>query len=166
MLQTLGKLTKAQHSSNTLVSSHTRMHRHRHTHDMKSPGVRNKGLKASVMQLWLERRGREIVVPVTLLSGILGPWPSQAKRSLISISIYLYLSLSLFISRGFPGGSAGKESACNVGDLGATPELGRSPGEGNSYPLQYSGLENSMDYIVHGVAKIGHNWATFTFTYL
>ena len=50
---------------------------------------------------------------------------------------------------GFPGGSAGKESACNVGDLGSVPELGRSPGEGNGYPLQYYGLENSMDYIVH-----------------
>ena len=54
---------------------------------------------------------------------------------------------------GFPGGSAGKESACNVGDLGAIPGLGRYPGEGNSYPLQYSGLENSMDCIVHGVAE-------------
>ena len=54
---------------------------------------------------------------------------------------------------GFPDGSAGKESACNVGDLGSTPGLGRSPGEGNSYPLWNSGLENSMDYIVHGVTK-------------
>ena len=54
---------------------------------------------------------------------------------------------------GFPGGSADKESACNSGDLGLIPGLGRSPGEGNGYPLQYSGLENSMDYIVHGVAK-------------
>ena len=52
-----------------------------------------------------------------------------------------------------PGGSAGKESACNAGDLGSKPGLGRSPGEGNSYPLQYSDLENSMDCIVHGVAK-------------
>ena len=54
---------------------------------------------------------------------------------------------------GFPCGSAGKESACNAGDLGSMPVLGRSPGEGNVYPLQYSGLENSMDCIVHGVAK-------------
>ena len=53
----------------------------------------------------------------------------------------------------FPGGSAGKESACNAGDLSSIPGLGRSPGEGNGYPLQYSGLENSMDCIVHGVAK-------------
>ena len=50
-------------------------------------------------------------------------------------------------------GSAGKESACNMGDLGSIPGLGRSPGEGKGYPLQYSGLENSVDCIVHGVAK-------------
>ena len=54
---------------------------------------------------------------------------------------------------GFSCGSADKESACNVGDLGFIPGLGRSPGEGKSYPLQYSCLENSLDYIVHGVAK-------------
>ena len=49
--------------------------------------------------------------------------------------------------------TAGKESACNSGDLGSILRLERSPGEGNGYPLQYSGLENSMDCIVHGVAK-------------
>ena len=54
---------------------------------------------------------------------------------------------------GFPGGSTGKESARNAGDLGSIPGLGRSRGEGNDYPPQYSGLENSMDCIVHGVAK-------------
>ena len=47
---------------------------------------------------------------------------------------------------GFPCGSAGKESACNVGDLGLIPGLGRSPGEGKGYPLQYLDPENSMDY--------------------
>ena len=47
---------------------------------------------------------------------------------------------------GFPGGSDGKEFTCNEGDLGSIPGLGRSPGEGNDYPLQYSGLENSMDF--------------------
>ena len=51
---------------------------------------------------------------------------------------------------GFPCGSAGKESTCNVGDLGLTPGLGKSPGEGNGYPLRYSGLENSMDYSPRG----------------
>ena len=65
---------------------------------------------------------------------------------------------------GFSGGSAGEESACNAGHLGLIPGLGRSPGGGKGYPLQYSGLENSMDYLVHGVAKVGHDLATFTFT--
>ena len=54
---------------------------------------------------------------------------------------------------GFPCGSAGKESTCNVGELGSIPGLGRSPGEGKDDPLQYSGLENSRDCVVHGVAK-------------
>ena len=53
----------------------------------------------------------------------------------------------------FPGGPAGEESACSVGDLGSIPGLGRSPGEGRGCPLQYCGLGNSMDCIVHGVAK-------------
>jgi len=56
-------------------------------------------------------------------------------------------------SPGFPCGSAGKESACNVGDPSLIPGLGRSPGEGKGYPLQYSDLENSMDCVVHVVAK-------------
>ena len=54
---------------------------------------------------------------------------------------------------GFPCSSAGKESACNVGDPGSIPEMGISPGEGKGYPLQQSGLENSMECVVHGVAK-------------
>ena len=54
---------------------------------------------------------------------------------------------------GFPCGSAGKESACNEGDLGSVLGLRRSPGEGRGYLLQYSGLENSTDCVVHGVAK-------------
>ena len=55
--------------------------------------------------------------------------------------------------RGFPCGSAGKESTCNAGELGLIPGLGRSPGEEKGYPLQYSGLENSTDCIVHRVTK-------------
>ena len=54
---------------------------------------------------------------------------------------------------GFPFGSAGKESTCNMGDLSLIPGLGRSPGEGKGYPLQYSGLEKSMDSIAQGVAE-------------
>ena len=55
---------------------------------------------------------------------------------------------------GFSCGSAAKEYTCNAGDLGSIPGLGRSPGEGKGYPLQYSGLEKSMDCIVHGVAEL------------
>ena len=66
------------------------------------------------------------------------PW----RRKRLPIPVFL----------GFPGGSVGKESAYNVGDLGSIPGLGRS-GEGKGYPLQYSGLENLMDCIVHGGAK-------------
>ena len=53
----------------------------------------------------------------------------------------------------FPCDSAGKESACNAEELDSIPGLGRSPGKGKGYPLQYPGLKNSMDCIVHGVAK-------------
>ena len=61
--------------------------------------------------------------------------------------------LPTLVFLGVSGRSDGKESACNVGDLGSIPGLGRAPGEGKGYPLQYSGLENSMDSTVHGVAK-------------
>ena len=64
----------------------------------------------------------------------------------------------------FPCGSAGKESACNVGDLGSIPRLGRFPGEGKGYPLQYSVLENSMDCIVCGVANSQTQLSDFHFT--
>ena len=64
---------------------------------------------------------------------------------------------------GFPCVSAGKESACNVRDLGSIPGLGRFPGEGKGHPLQYSGLENSKDYIVHGVAKSQTRLSDFHF---
>ena len=61
--------------------------------------------------------------------------------------------MPLKVCLGFLGGSAGKEFACSAGDLGLIPGLGRFPGEGKGYPLQYSGLENFMDCMVHGVAK-------------
>ena len=59
----------------------------------------------------------------------------------------------LFSNMGSPGGSAGKDSSCNAGDLCSIPGLRRFPGEGKGYPLQYSSQENSMRCIVHGVAK-------------
>ena len=73
--------------------------------------------------------------------------------------------ISLFKAGLFLGGSAAKESACNVGDLGLIPGLGRSPGEGKGHPLQYSGLGNSMDCIVRGVAKSQAQLGDFHFTF-
>ena len=84
---------------------------------------------------------------------------SLPKRE-ITLQVFMSSANKLKHRLGLTGGfticpcsSAGKESACNAGDLGSIPGLGRSPGEGKGYPLQYSGLENSMDCIVHGVAK-------------
>ena len=61
--------------------------------------------------------------------------------------------LVLCTIRGFPVSSVGKESACNVGDLGLIPRLGKAPGEGKGYLLHYSDLVHSMDCVVHVVAK-------------
>ena len=74
------------------------------------------------------------------------------------MSVYFFIKrrryrLSTPVFLGFPGGSVGKEFAYGVGDLGSIPGLGRSPGEGKGYPLQYSGLENSTGCIVLGVSK-------------
>ena len=65
---------------------------------------------------------------------------------------------------GFPCGSAGKESTCNAGDLSSIPGLWRSPGEGKGYPLQYSGLENSMHCM--GLQRVRHDWVAFTFPFI
>ena len=83
------------------------------------------------------------------------PWSpkeSDTTEQLNWIELKPYFT-SAILPSGFPGGSAGKESACSVRDLGSVSGLGRSPGDGNSYPLQYSGLVNSMDCVVHGVAE-------------
>ena len=82
------------------------------------------------------------------------PFTMQCRRPLFNSWVGLIrwrrdrLPAPVFL--GFPCDSAGKEPTCNVGDMGSVPGLGRSPGEGKDYPLQYSGLENSMDCIVHG----------------
>ena len=80
------------------------------------------------------------------------------KEEAVIFYFFFFFLLFGYIILGFTGGSAGKESVCNAGDLGLIPGLGRSPGEGNGNPLQYSCLENPMDRetwqaIVHGVAK-------------
>ena len=83
------------------------------------------------------------------------------------ILLFVLLIVSFVVEKlymGFPGSSASKESTCNAGDLGSIPGFGRSPGEGKCYPHQYSGLENFMDYIVHGVAKSRTQLSNFHFT--
>ena len=80
--------------------------------------------------------------------------------------LWHFTSLTWGISSRFPlgvhGGSEGEKSACNVGDLGSIPGLERAPGGGRGNPLQYS----SLDYTAHGVASVGHHWATSTCTSL
>ena len=71
-----------------------------------------------------------------------------------------------YVCKGFPDSSVGKESTCNAGDPGQIPGLGRSSGGGKGYPLQYSGLENSMDSIVHGVAESWTGLSDFHFHYI
>ena len=101
-------------------------------------------------------------------------WTSATWHSLSSHLDLVYVSFlplpfSKFLCQplpfwlGFSGGSAGKESTRNVGDLGLTPGLRKSSGEGNGYPLQYSGLENSTGCIVHGVAKSQMQLSDFHF---
>ena len=83
------------------------------------------------------------------------PHSTRTEALLLRTSpLYCYIWLLVCIFLGFPGGSASKESACNVGDLGSIPGLGRSPGEGKGYPPQYSGLENSTDYSPWGQKQL------------
>ena len=109
-----------------------------------------------------------VEVPQTTLRNCLNPlfFPSGCQSSaalspIVSVGFYLSFQ-SLW---GSPGGSEVKASACNVEDLGLIPGSGRSPGEGDGYPLQYSCMENSMDRetwqaTIHGVARVGHNLVT------
>ena len=69
------------------------------------------------------------------------------------MKMVMFFSIMLTTVEGFPDSSVGKESSCNAGNPGSIPGLERSPEEGKGYLLQYSGLENSVDCIVHGVAK-------------
>ena len=87
----------------------------------------------------------------------MAPLPMGMLQSHLPHSTAQKLRASTPTTMGFPDSSVGKESACNVGDLGLIPRLERSPGEGKGYPLQYSGLENSMDSIVHGSQTVGHD---------
>ena len=81
-------------------------------------------------------------------------WLEEGKiRELNGGRVVLKISFGRQATLGFPCGSAVKESARKAGDVGSTPGLKRSPGEGKGYPFQYSGLENSVDCIVHRVTK-------------
>ena len=80
-------------------------------------------------------------------------WDSELISSPSHMKMSTFFHLIFLKGLGFPCQSAGKESACNVRDLGLIPGLEISPGEGKGYPLQNSGLENSMGCIVHGVTK-------------
>ena len=100
--------------------------------------------------LSLKRWVKPICNPLNHFYIILFPFWTMKKFSFLPFMSYY-------------GSSTSKESACNAGDPGSIPRSGRSPGEGLGYPLQYSGLENSMDCIIHGVQqRVGHNWVTFT----
>ena len=79
-------------------------------------------------------------------------WPNHFPPSFIP-SFYSSTTFSYLYPPKSPGSSAGKESTCNAGDQGSVPVLGRSPLGENSYRLQYSGLKNSMDCVVHGITK-------------
>ena len=94
-------------------------------------------------------------------------WTANQSRAGYCIKLYslLYKILEVFCQVGFPDGSVGKASACIAGDLGLIPGLGRSPGEGNGNPLQYSCLENSMTeepcrLQFMGSQRVRHKWAT------
>ena len=106
-------------------------------------------------ETWVQSLGQEDLLEkgMTTHSSILAPAKKRAQRNIL----------------GFPGGSEVKASACNAGDLGLIPGLGRCPGEGNGNPLQYSCLENPMDggawqATVHEVAKSRTRLSNFTFT--
>ena len=81
----------------------------------------------------------------------------------LSDSQFLIFEMGIIVSQRVSGSSAGKESTYNAGDSGLIPKLGRSTGEGIGYPLQYSSLENSMDYITHGVTKSQTQLSNFHF---
>ena len=81
----------------------------------------------------------------------------------LSFHVWRCAHKCLSLAWGLPGGSAGKESSYTAGDLVSIAGLGRSPGEGAGYPLQYSDLENSVDWM--GSQRVRHDWETFTFTF-
>ena len=122
--------------------------------------ARGKGLGTCILQVTTTQDGpcqcNESLLPPNLcifgFKGIAITLIFALNKTMLVCLVYCF-DTGLCSQVGFPGVSTGKESACSAGDLGCIPGWGRSPGGGNSYPLQNSCLENSMDCIVHGVAK-------------
>ena len=130
----------------------------------RSPGEGNgKPLQYSCLEIPMDREAWQATVHgISTVRHVLAASFRFNRQQLISSWI--------FIQWGFPGGSEVKASACNAGDLGSILGSGRSPGEGNGNPLQYSCLENPMDggawwATVHGVAKSRTRLSNFTFTF-
>ena len=129
------------------------------------------GSRWVITSSWLSRSWRWfcIVLQASLVAQLVKNLPAM-QETLIPFWVRKILcrrgGLLTPVFLGFPCGSATKESTCNVGDLGSIPGLGRSPGEGKGYPLQYSGLENSMNCIVHGVTKSQTRLSDFHFILL
>ena len=106
----------------------------------------------------LLHRDSQVVLVVKNLPARFDPWVGKIRWRRDRLPTPVFLGLLC--------GSAGKESACNAGDLDSILGLGGSPGEGKGYPLQYPGLENSNDCIDHGVAKSWTPLSNFQFTYI
>ena len=123
-----------------------------------------------VANFWFKLKSWKVSFNLWPPLGVFLQWLNISCSSTLSLSgDYLLLFPPkicwLAINKSFPCGSAGKESACNAGDLGSIPGLGRDLGEEKGYPIQYSGLEKSMNYIVHGVAKSGTWLSDFHFNF-
>ena len=99
----------------------------------------------------------------TLQADSLPAEPQERPLSLSPAGMPIHVHYTCCSCPVFPCGSTSKESACNPGDLPSITGLGRFPGEGKVYPLQYSGLENSMDCIVHGITKSWTRLSDFHF---
>ena len=111
-----------------------------------------------MFQVLISQNKSESVYPENFETFIVIPSSESFSKTILSFFLFFFPSLfwniwTLISCYQFFYGSTGKESACNVGDLGSVLGLGRSPVEGKGYPLQYSSLENFMDCIVHGLAK-------------
>ena len=124
---------------------------------------------STTRETWVQPLGREdpLEKEMAIHSSTIA-WKSYGQRSLVGYSPWGHKESDTTERLHFPFlfliGLAGKESACNAGDLGLIPGLGRSPGEGKGYPLQYSGLGNSMDCIVHGISKSQTRLSDFHFS--